>query len=417
MVTLLGLAAVAAASTACGNPVDAGVLRADVERADASTVPPASLVEGLAEFSHDFYTNVAQPGSNTVVSPLSVAMAVSMARAGARGQTAAQIDQALHFPATGRDAAFNRLTAELGTDAPVPPAAVTRAPDPEQPPQPPIVSIANGLFVQRGLSVGAAFLRTLAADYDAGARTVDFTDDAREVIDAWAREQTAGRIDRLFDHLDPWTVLVLANAVYLKADWAIPFTEEPTVDAAFHRDDGTVVTAPMMRRAGSMRYASGPGWQAVELPYAGGELAMRVVVATEDAPLADLLTPATQAAVAAGLHQERVAFSMPRWDFATDVDLAPVLKALGMTDAFTPAADFSGISPGLFIDQAVHRASITVAEWGTEAAAVTGLAFMVSAPVPPPLTVRADHPFAFTVVHVPTGAPLFVGSVADPTAS
>jgi serpin B len=87
-----------------------------------------------------------------------------------------------------------------------------------------------------------------------------------------------------------------------------------------------------------------------------------------------------------------------------------------MTDAFTPAADFSGISPGLLIDQAIHRATITVTEWGTEAAAVTGLAAMASAELAPPLTVRADHPFVFSIVHLPTGAPLFVGSVADPTA-
>ena len=93
--------------------------------------------------------------------------------------------------------------------------------------------------MQEGFSIGEAFLRTLAADYGAGARAVDFTRDATEVIDAWVREATAGRIERLFDSLDPSTQLVLANAVYLKADWATPFTEDPTVDAPFHRGDGT----------------------------------------------------------------------------------------------------------------------------------------------------------------------------------
>lgn len=426
-ITLLGIAVIAAAGVGCGTSSDTEPGAAGLEPADPSTTSvapsaeaaPATLTEGLASFAHDFYLQAATAGENTVVSPLSVAAAVSMARVGAGGETAAQIDRALHFPATGRDAAFHRLTTDLGTDAPVPPPAqdADRTRDPEDPPQPPIVSIANGLFVQEGFSIGEAFRRALDTDYGAESRTVDFTGDAAEVIDAWVRQQTAGRIDRLFDDLDPSTLLVLANAVYLKADWATPFTEDPTVDAPFRRGDGTVVTAPMMHRTGAMRYASGPGWQAVELPYAGDDLAMRVVVPTEDAPLADLLSPESQAAVAAGLHEERVAFFMPRWDFATDLDLEPVLKALGMTDAFTQAADFSGISPGLFIDQAVHRATITVAEWGTEAAAVTGIAVMMSAHIAPPLTVRADHPFVFSVVHVPTGAPLFVGSVADPTAS
>jgi serpin B len=277
-----------------------------------------------------------------------------------------------------------------------------------------VVAIANGLFIQNGLPVTDGFLRTLASQYDAGARIVDFpTGQGAEQINAWVREQTAQRITKLFDQLDPATRLVLANAVYLKADWQTPFAKDPTTDATFTRADGTTVAVPMMHQQEPLRYASGQGWQAVELPYAASELAMRVIVPQGTLTPAALLSPGTLTQVAAGLRPGQVDLFLPRWDFATDLALLPALNRLGLT----ALDDFSGMSQErLELDQAVHRANITVDEWGTEAAAVTGLSFAVSGLAQPQFVVRADRPFAFTIVHQPTGAPLFIGHVADPLA-
>ncbi|MGH3990367.1 MAG: serpin family protein, partial [Pseudonocardiaceae bacterium] len=287
----------------------------------------------------------------------------------------------------------------------------TRAPDVR--PAPPVVAIANGLFVQDGLPVTDGFLRTLASQYGAGARIFPPGQGA-EQINAWVREQTAERIGRLFDQLDPATRLVLANAVYLKADWQTPFAKNPTTDATFTRADGTMAAVPMMRQQESLRYASGQGWQAVELPYAGSELSMRVIVPQGALTPPEVLSPLTLAQVEALLRAAQVELFLPRWDFATGLDLLPALNTLGLT----ALDDFSGMSQErLALDQAVHRANITVDEWGTEAAAVTGLAFTVSAPPEPQVVVRADRPFAFTIVHQPTGAPLFIGHVADPLAA
>jgi serpin B len=112
-----------------------------------------------------------------------------------------------------------------------------------------------------------------------------------------------------------------------------------------------------------------------------------------------------------------VELELPKWDFATELDLKPELTALGMELPFDPGADFSGMTDlDLFIEQAMHRANITVDEWGTEAAAVTGLAFPSSGPPEPDIVVHADHPFAFLIRHTATGTPLFIGQVADPTA-
>ena len=171
----------------------------------------------------------------------------------------------------------------------------------------------------------------------------------------------------------------------------------------------------MMRQEGDLRYAIADSWQAVELPYADSNLAMWILVPTDQTTPAELLAPDTFADVATSLAPGRVDLSMPRWDFATDLDLIPPLRELGMEVPFDQGADFSGMLPGVWLDQAVHRANITVDEWGTEAAAVTGLAFPSSLPPPSDVTIRADHPFAFAIVDTNTGTPLFIGHVADPT--
>jgi serpin B len=291
--------------------------------------------------------------------------------------------------------------------------------DPAADPQPPIVAVANGLFAQDGVEVKRPFLDVLAGQYGAGVQVVDFqAGTAKAAIDAWVRKQTAERIQKLFDQIPPETRVVLANAVYLKADWQTPFLKEPLEESPFTRADGSVVTATMMRRVDEgMRYAEGDGWQAVEIPYAGEELAMWVIVPEVGGSPAALLAPEILAQVGSGMKGGVVELELPKWDFATELDLKPPMTGLGMELPFDPAADFSGMTDlDLFIGQAIHRANITVDEWGTEAAAVTGIGFEESGPPEPDIVVHADHPFAFVIRHTATGTPLFIGQVADPTA-
>jgi serpin B len=421
---LLGLTAALVASqvAACGRG-GSGVRPPDLLMADGVTrlappadAPVAAATAGMTAFAYALCRASAKASQNWVASPVSIATAFAMARVGARGSTASQLDKVFGYPSTGRDEAFNAITRALvTTDVPAKPSGPT--PKPTDPPRPPVVSIGNALFTSEHLAIGADFLRTLAAQYGAGARPVDFAStDAAAKINAWVKQQTAGRIDKLFDSLDPSTLLVLANTVYLRADWASIFLEPPT-DQPFHRAGGAPVTASMMRQPMSAGYAAADGWQAVELPYAGGDLAMRLMLPAPAGAPDDMLSPAAMGAVTSRMADTQVDVTMPRWDFAADIDLTTVLRAMGLTVPFTGAADFSGIAPGLFIDQAIHRANITVDQRGTEAAAATGIAMTSSAPLPPPVSFTADRPFAFAIVGGPSRVPLFVGHVADPTAS
>ncbi|GAA1313917.1 serine/threonine protein kinase [Planotetraspora silvatica] len=389
-----------------------------VSREVPKNAPVAEVVRGLTAFGHALYETTATATANTVISPLSVAYAFGMARAGAAGATASELDEVFGFPAAGPHTAFNALTRQIVTVDGPPPALDRKAVRDAQSSEPsaPVVGIANGLFTQQGMPVKQEFLRTLASQYGAGVRAVDFGEDAADVINAWVDEQTAGRIKKLFERLDSATRLVIANAVYLKAEWEQGFADPPEENATFTRADGTTVRTKLMRQSSDLRYASGSGWQAVELPYAKSDLAMWVLVPQRGASPAELLKPDTLRQVATGLTTTGVDLSLPGWDFGTDLELKAALKKLGLNTVFD-GADFSGIADGLFIGQAVHRANITVDEWGTEAAAVTGLAFVTSARVGQNAEVRADHPFAFAIMHRPTSTPLFIGHVADPTAS
>ena len=166
-------------------------------------------------------------------------------------------------------------------------------------------------------------------------------------------------------------------------------------------------------------YEQSESWQRVTLPYADGRLSMRIVLprqAVRAVPALNAMIPvATRARSSDAMAM--VDLTLPRWSTGTDLSLVKPLEKLGMTDAFSDlTADLTGIAPGLYVSDAVHRANITVDEKGTEAAAVTGYAVADSARIGPPMVMRVDRPFVWAVVHEATGTPIFVGHVVDPTA-
>jgi serpin B len=422
---LAGLAALAAVPLAgCGSSEDLGpaLLSAkDVAwTAPPSGAPVGAVADGMAAFAYALCRS-ASSGRNVVLSPASIAIAFAMARVGAVGATAASLDRFFGFPASGRDDAFNALIRSVQTVA-VPPKPSHRLADPTKPPSPPIVSIGDALFPALSTKLDPAFLRTLAASYGTGVRPVDFgSRSAVDGINAWVAAQTAGRITKVWDALDPSTTLVLANTVYLKADWRYSFLEEPSTPQPFTRSDGSTSTVSMMHQSAiSTRYWSdASGRTAVELPFVGGagkpSLFMWILLPASGGDPVEMLRPNVIGTVAAGLASADISLSVPKWDFSAEFDLGSVLPRLGLTDVFD-TGDFSGIGPNVgTLSTAIHKANITVDEYGTEAAATTDLAFAASARVPSPIAFVADRPFAFCVVSGESHAPLFSGVVADPS--
>ena len=393
---------------ACSSGIDIAMARSNVARASADPASALTAAAAVNDFGFDLYRAVlAQDGStNTVISPASVAMAMAMARVGARGDTATQMDAVLRqLGAPGHTEGINSLDQELTSRDQA------------------TLAIANAPFAQQDEQWQQPFLDTLAQDFGGGLRLVDYKthpDGARQLINRWVSDQTHERIPQL---LDPGTIndltrLVLVNAIYLKAAWQIPFPPEETTPGGFTLADDSSVQVPMMSVTDQFAYASGEGWQAVELPYVGGSLAMDIVVPDDLTAFTQSLTADSFAQLTAALSTHDVALTMPRFNAETKADLVDLLSAMGMPLAFEPGqADFSGMTAQepLFISGVIHQANITVGEKGTEAAAATAVEMEASLATEV-VHVDANRPFLFALRDTQTGAVLFMGQITDPSA-
>jgi len=377
---------------------------------------PLAAVPAIADdaFGADMYRLLSERAADTVFSPVSVAAALQTALCGARGQTAAELAGALHLGGSPDAAAEGlRALAALVSDVTADGAVTFRAP--------------ATLWVQTGLPLQPDFTARLREAAAAAVADADFSgapQEARTEINRVIAEQTEGKITGLLPPgaVDDRTRLVLTSAIYLKAGWAETFPEQATTDAPFYPDgrDSPGLTVRMMRGTATRLYVRRDGYQAVALPYrGGGGLAMAVVL--PDGPLA-ALRPAIMAGglrgLLAGASRYRVTLSLPRFRVEAAFDLVPVLKQLGVTEAFTRRADFSGITEAerLLINAVAHKAYVDVDEQGTEAAAATAIIFRPTAAfrAPPSVTMTVDRPFLFAIIHTRTGLPLFVGQVSHP---
>jgi len=407
---------------ACAQPAAAEVVKSDKPRItspDVSLADEALLVAGNSAFAFDLYQTLREKDGNLFYSPHSISLALAMAYAGARGETAQQMADTLHFNLSQDNLhpAFNSVDIELGKRG-----QGAQGKDGEGF----RLNIVNAIWGQKDFSFLPAFLDVLAENYGAGLRILDFikeTEKSRVTINDWVSDQTEGRIEDLIlrDAIDELTRLVLTNAIYFNAAWQHPFDEDMTADCSFYLLDGGQVTVPMMKQTESFGYTEGEGYQAVELRYDGDELSM--VILLPETGRFEAFEEALEAqrvdAIIKGLQRARVALTMPRFEFDSDFSLKATLAGMGMPVAFTENADFSGMTENreLLISDVVHKAFVSVDEEGTEAAAATGVIMgLTSAPVDPPVEVTIDHPFIFLIHDIDTGAILFVGRVLNPIA-
>lgn len=406
----------------CASPEPSpSIVRADVARVTQPDVPApdmTELVRGNTAFAFDLYRALREKEEgNFFYSPFSISIALAMAWAGARGKTERQMAETLHFtlPPDRLHAAFNALDLELarrGQGAKGKDEKRFR------------LHIFNALWGQKGYRFLPEFLETLARHYDAGLRLLDFASDpegARKTINDWVSEQTEGRIRDLIPPgaIDTLTRLVLTNAIYFNAAWANPFDPAETRDGAFHLLDGSQVTVPMMRQTAGYRYAAGDGFQAVELPYDGRELAMVILLPDADRfeEFERSLDAGRLEEILSGLADQEVTLTMPRFRVESDFSLKDTLTAMGMPVAFEPGrADFSGMNGrrDLYISAVLHKAFVAVDENGTEAAAATAVIFKEAGAPMQPVEVTVDHPFIFLIRDLQTGAILFIGRVVNP---
>ena len=411
--------ALAFALSACGSGSGGGVAPPAIGTTGPTSSTPlravkltASQVSALGHdddlFAGDLVRAMAKgdPG-NLVVSPASIAIALQMLTDGAAGSTRSQLDHALHIDGlssrqlTAAAAALFGELASLGKD----------------------LSVSDDVWVQHGRPVSPEFAADMRQGFAAGLHAVDFDDPsaAAGTINAAIAADTHGHITDLLtpQQLDG-ALAVLTDAVYLHANWAQPFEQAQTRPMPFTTSSGSTTPVPTMNRTATWDYADRDGVQSVTLPYQDGRLAMTVLLpATGSSPAALEARAAQQGwdSLTAGEAPTSVALALPRFQMRTTTDLTSVLRSLGITDAFGPGADLSGICSQCSVSAVEHQAWIKTDEKGTTAAAATGV-------VVGSLAIRAgdtavpmvvDRPFLVVIRDTRTGLPLFVAQVADPS--
>jgi serpin B len=384
---------------------------------------PRTHDEDNNEFALAMYRQLRQRPGNLFASPFSVRIALAMTLAGARGETAAQMREALCISSSDETlhVAISRIIQQLN-------AAGGGKYE---------MAVANSLWGQHDQPLLAGFLDLIARHYGGGMNLVDFRGDAetaRRTINQWVDDKTKQKIGEVIPSggVDDGTRLVLVNAIYFQGKWERPFRKTATRDEPFHLDGGETVQASLMHQREDVRYLQGGGYQAVDLSYRGGDLSMLVLLPDRQDGLRDLETRLTERMLhdcAAQMETREVKVFLPRFKITWGTaDLRNQLTALGMALAFSSSeANFSGMNgleppheDSLWISKVFHKTFVEVNEEGTEAAAATAVTMMIMGsritPPPPPIPIfRADHPFLFAIRDRRSGAILFLGRMSDPT--
>lgn len=355
-------------------------------------------VNGFAYRSADALLPDAQGNAN--YSPLSLYYALALLCEGAEGETRAELAEALTGVPDGTPGEeLGNLMRRLYTDD-----GIGR------------LEIANALWMREGIPFGAAFCETAAKEYYAALFTLDFDDAAAgRAIAAWVAEQTGGMVEPEVT-LSPGQILLLANTVLFEDEWFDVFSEEKTADGTFHAPGGDV-TVPFLHALRTGGFARGEGFARASLPLKSAG-SMTFVLPDEGTDVAALL----EGQGLAGLletGEEAVAeieWSLPKFSFDCEYDLAPMLRALGVTRAFQPDAALDGIHPDAYLSAATQQTHIAIDEKGVAAAAFTRLDVAGAADVEPQrVSFTLDRPFLFAITTA-QGALLFVGVVASPAA-
>jgi serpin B len=357
----------------------------------------------------DLYGRLGEKEGNIFFSPWSISSAMAIALEGARGETEREMRAVLHLPGEERRPAFARLYNEINKKDKMYE-----------------LDTANAVWAQKDFQILDAYFDVIEKYYGGNVENLDFirdTEGSRKTINRWVEGKTKEKIKDLIPQgaIDGQTRLVITNAIYFKGQWVKQFDRKNTQESEFRVTPDKAVKVQMMNlRDAKFKYTEDETVQILELPYAGEELSMLILLPKEDSPdnVESILTAQRIDEWRASIKEEEVDVYLPRFKLETKYGLVETFKELGMRQAFDPGqADFSGMTGrrDLFISSIIHQAFVEVSEEGTEAAAATGVVMTLTA-MPTKKIFMADHPFIFIIMDRTTGAILFLGRVANPAA-
>jgi len=370
------------------------------------------LIDSDNHFGLELFRTISagqDPSANTMISPVSVSLALAMTYNGAEGDTKSAMEETLQLTGLSRqeiNASYQALIEALLTVDP----KVT-------------MEIANSIWYRQEFSVEQDFLDVNQEYYDAEVSALDFnSSEAPSIINYWVSDKTNGKITKIIEQIDPLTMMYLINAIYFNGKWKFQFDEDKTSRQPFYMADGSEIQTDMMQTEATLNYMRNDLFRAVEMPYGRGNYTMVCMLPNEELKVEDVvgeMNAENWNQWMQAMDSATVQVHLPRFKFEYEKKLNELLQAMGMEEAFDPdRADFSGINPDrddLHISEVKHKTFIEVDEKGTEAAAVTSVTMGTTSADPgPPVVVKFDRPFVFAIREVTTGTIVFAGKLVEP---
>lgn len=367
-----------------------------------------SLIASNTDFAFNIFNKLIMEdsGQNVFISPLSILLALAMTYNGAVGDTNLAMADAMEFSGMDMEE-LNQGFSDLMV------SILNGDPSVQ-------INIANSIWSRFGFDPKEDFVDINKKYYSSEVKELDFSDPgAVDTINDWIEDATEEKIKKMLTVIPGDVVMYLINAIYFKGDWTYPFEEEATYEEDFNLEDGSKKSVEMMHIVEHYDYITGENFGMVRLPYGDEKFSMYIVLPDEGAAVDSIvgfLDSYYYDNLRNSMVDREIRLAMPKYKMEYGVKvLNDVLTELGMGIAFGPEADFSGINPGIFISEVMHKAVIEVNEKGSEAAAATVVAMAESAmPVDEMIEFIVDRPFFFVIADDRSGAILFMGKVVSP---
>ncbi len=406
IIVVLGLSMTIGLLAGCSKDGDSSMINTPKVKAD--TIGDY-VVDANSQFAFDILKAVYQDDTegNVFLSPLSISTALTMTWNGAAGTTKKRMAEVLGFSNIEEVMVNNGFAYIVDM--------LNRSESGIK------ISLANSIWIRDGFKVLDSFKNTNAEYFAAEIRDLDFSDPgAADIINGWVKENTEGLIESIVDdEIDSATVMFLINTIYFKGSWQVEFNPDKTYESDFIVDGQVAGKVDMMSEKGDAVYYDAEEYKILSLPYGDGDMFMDLILPAEDTEIDDFirrfdLDEYEEALENLNVNHD-VIVAVPKFKTEYEVSLNEALSSLGMGEAFTGAADLTGMNENgnLFISDVKHKSYIDVNEKGTEAAAVTSVEIKLTA-IMDPITFIADRPFLYTIRDGKTGSILFMGVFDTP---
>jgi len=364
-----------------------------------------TFVNSTADFSIELFKKSITDKENSLVSPLSVLLALSMTANGADKETLSQMEAVL-----GNNISIDDLNKYLFY-------YVKNLPSDDKSK----LSIANSIWFrddENRLTVEKNFLQKNADYYNVAAYMCPFDDQTLKDINDWVKTSTDGLIDKILDKIDSDTIMYLINAIVFDAEWQNVYNKQNITDGNFTAIDGNTQTAKFMRSEESVYLDDGKATGFIK-PYVNGNYSFVALLPNEDISIEDYIQTLSGKGLLKTIktaESASVNATLPKFSYDYTIKMNDALIALGMPDAFSgETADFFKLGKStdgnIYIGEVLHKTFISVDELGTKAGAVT-MVGMNGTGMPTDIKyVALDRPFVYAIIDNATNLPVFIGTV------